>query len=374
MSVNDGTLALRLVEERYQAIFRNTSAGMVLGFPDGSLIEVNPAFCRFLGYGEEELLQLTVEEITHPDDRDIFRGQREAAQNGKVSSYTYEKRFLRKDGSTVWGQVSGNWSYDTDGSPVYLAGLIQDITGRKRMEEEIALLNSDLASHATELEAVNRELEAFNFSVSHDLCSPLTGIHGYCQLLLDLCGDRLGDQGSGFVREIYKAAENMDELITTMLNFSHLARSAMTPEPVDLTGMAKTVAAKLKMTEPQREVTITVADGIKGEGDAKLLRVVLENLLGNAWKYTGRQETAVIEFGAMEIGGSPAFFVRDNGPGFDMAHSDRLFSPFQRLPGARGFAGHGIGLATVQRIIQRHGGRVWAEGAPGQGAAFYFTL
>ncbi|MBI1920844.1 MAG: PocR ligand-binding domain-containing protein [Geobacter sp.] len=249
-----------------------------------------------------------------------------------------------------------------------------EITGRKRMEEEIEILNTDLAARACELEQANRELEAFGYTVSHDLRSPLTGIQGYCQVLLELCGDRLGEDGAGYIREISKSAEKMDDLITTMLDFSRLSRCAITREEVDLTAIAKTLAAQLRMNEPERNATFAIAEGAKTAGDPKLLRVVLENLIGNAWKYTSRQDDTLIELGKVAVNGSMAFFVRDNGPGFDMAQADKLFSPFLRLPGAAGFSGHGIGLATVQRIIQHHGGRVWGEGEPGKGATFYFTV
>ena len=166
----------------------------------------------------------------------------------------------------------------------------------------------------------------------------------------------------------------MNRLIDALLNFSRLTRVEPRRETVDLSGMAQEVAAELTLTEPARRVTFRIAEGITVNGDANLLRVVLENLLGNAWKYTGMREEAVIEFGVTEIDGKPACFVRDNGPGFDMADAEKLFIPFQRLPGAEEFRGHGIGLATVERIIRRHGGRVWAEGEPGKGATFYFTF
>jgi light-regulated signal transduction histidine kinase (bacteriophytochrome) len=166
----------------------------------------------------------------------------------------------------------------------------------------------------------------------------------------------------------------MNSLIDTLLKFSHLAQVEIKRETVDLSGLVQFIASGLKLTEPQRTATFIVAQGVACYGDADLLRVVLENLLGNAWKYTARNKDAVIEFGATEMAGVTAYFVRDNGAGFDMAHADKLFVPFQRLPGATRFKGHGIGLATVHRIIKRHGGRVWAKGEPGKGATFYFSL
>ena len=166
----------------------------------------------------------------------------------------------------------------------------------------------------------------------------------------------------------------MDQLIESLLDFSRLSRSSMNIEPVDLTLLAHAVAAFLKANEPHRQVKFNIAPGVTGQGDARLLRRVVENLIGNAWKFTGRQQAALIEFGGVELNGMPAFFVRDDGPGFDMAEADRLFAPFHRLHSRDEFAGHGIGLSTVRRIIQRHGGRTWAEATPGKGATFFFSL
>jgi light-regulated signal transduction histidine kinase (bacteriophytochrome) len=252
---------------------------------------------------------------------------------------------------------------------------VRDITARKRAEQEIETLNTHLASHVTGLEAANRELEAFNFTVSHDLRSPLTGICGYSYLLQEQFSERLGEQCLGYVRVINSAAVKMGQLIDTLLGFSRLSRCEVKREETDLTAITKGVAAQLRMADPSRQVRFAIAEGVKATGDANLLSVVMENLIGNAWKYTARQESTLIEFGLDETNASPAYFVRDNGPGFDMAHADRLFRPFQRLPGTTEFAtGHGIGLATVQRIVERHGGSTWACGEPGKGATFYFTL
>lgn len=369
---NRAESALRESEDKFARAFRATPSVLVIStMEEGTYIEVNESFERALGYSREEAigrtsLELNIWETPEARARFIQKHQEEGAVRG------FEANFRRKSGEILVGLLSSE-IIEIKGEKRLLI-LVSDITERKRMEQEIEALNTGLASYAAELEAVNRDLEAFNYAVSHDLRSPLTAISGYSQVLLTLGGDRLGEQCRDFVREICRAAEDMNELITSMLEFSRLSRSAITRETVDLTGLAKTVAAQLKMREPQRNAVFTIAEGIPAEGDAKLLKVVLENLIGNAWKYTGRQETAAIEFGIRETGGSPVYFVRDNGPGFDMAHADRLFTPFQRLPGAAGFAGHGIGLATVKRIIECHSGRIWAEGEPGKGASFYFTF
>jgi len=240
--------------------------------------------------------------------------------------------------------------------------------------KELERVNTELASHAAELEAANVELEAFNYTVSHDLRGPLTIINGYCEVLRVLRNDRLDEESKGYLEEIASGSLKMGGLIDTLLRFSRLSHANIKEEAVDLSRLAGEIANDLRMTEPRRAATVTVAPGLKASGDRELLRLALENLLGNAWKYTGNLDETRIEFGVTEHGGKPAFFVRDNGEGFDMADAEKLFVPFQRLHDAGEFKGHGIGLATVQRIIQRHGGRVWAEGKPGEGATFYFTL
>jgi PAS domain S-box-containing protein len=270
---------------------------------------------------------------------------------------------------------------DSEGRMVGVVHVARDITERKRTEMEIARLNADLAARAAELEAANhelgeanRELEAFNYTVAHDLRQPLNTVSSYCQVIGELCGVRLDEQCRDFLRQTYEGTLRMNQLIEALLNFSRMARVELRREQVDLSATAKAVAQELKLTEPGRRVTFLIAEGIAVEGDGGLLRIVLTNLIGNAWKYTGMREEATIEFGTVEIDGDPACFVRDNGPGFDMADADKLFTPFQRLPGVEGYRGFGIGLATVERVIRRHDGRIWAEGEPGKGATFYFTL
>jgi light-regulated signal transduction histidine kinase (bacteriophytochrome) len=224
------------------------------------------------------------------------------------------------------------------------------------------------------LEAANIELEAFNYMVAHDLRNPLNTIGGYSQVIKQVCGDKLDVECKGYIQQIYETTMRMDKLIGTLLNFSHLLRVDLCQDTVDLSEMAHEVAASLKISEPDRRVMYRIKEGIKVKGDANLLRIVLDNLIGNAWKYSGNREGTVIEFGMKEIEGKPALFVHDNGHGFDMAKAEKLFLPYQRLPGRDEFKGHGIGLSTVERIIRRHGGRVWAESEPGKGATFYFTL
>jgi signal transduction histidine kinase len=223
-------------------------------------------------------------------------------------------------------------------------------------------------------EALNQELEAFSYSVSHDLRSPLRAIDGFSLAVLEDCGDKLDAEGKASLERVRNATQRMGRLIDDLLELARVSRAPMQLEPVDLSAMTATVIAELREAEPARDVTVTIAPALATRGDPRLVRVLLDNLLGNAFKFTAKRERATIEVGTMADGGDRAFFVRDNGAGFDPAHAERMFGAFQRLHDAREFAGTGIGLATVQRIVRRHGGRVWAVGEPGKGATFSFTL
>jgi len=251
---------------------------------------------------------------------------------------------------------------------------IEDITERKLAEEEIKGLSLSLVSRAADLEDANRELAAFNYTVSHDLRQPLNSISSACQVIGLLERNNLKEESKEYLRMAIDGVMDMSALIRTLLSFSNSAHSELYRTTVDLGKIAKVIAAALRLTEPKRQVTFKIADGVMANCDPELLKVVLENFLGNAWKYTGGLREAVIEFGSAEIAGATTFFIRDNGPGFSMADAEELFIPFKRLPGTAEFTGHGIGLATADRIIRRHGGKVWAEGVPGKGATFYFTV
>lgn len=249
---------------------------------------------------------------------------------------------------------------------------------RRRAESELRQLNAQLedrvAERTAELKAANQELESFAYSVSHDLRAPLRTVDGFSQALVEDCGDLVGEDGKDYIRRIRGAARNMGSLIEDLLRLSRVMRQEIRREQVDLTAMGRSVLAELQREQPERDVRITVADGLTAYGDERLLRLVLLNLLSNALKFTSRTPQPEITFGAEKHDGRPVFFVRDNGAGFDMAYADKLFVPFQRLHLSTEFDGTGVGLATVQRVIQRHGGRVWAEGKIGHGATFYFTL
>ncbi len=260
---------------------------------------------------------------------------------------------------------------------------VEDITERKKTELEVRSLNSELKKNVLLLEAANRELESFAYSVSHDLRAPLRSIDGFAYAILEEYADRLDNTGQGYLQRVRAAAAKMGQLIDALLNLSRLTCGEINRSAVDLSTLARSLADDLKNSDPRRNVRFDIADNMVAGGDPVMLHAALENLLRNAWKFTGKRDTACIEFGMSEHetryaksenGSGTVYFVRDNGAGFDMVHAKKLFTAFQRLHPMEDYPGIGIGLATVQRIIHRHGGEIWAEGEVGKGATFYFTL
>ncbi|WP_332993135.1 sensor histidine kinase [Scytonema sp. PRP1] len=256
-----------------------------------------------------------------------------------------------------------------------LADLQAEVQERQQAEQAVQSLNQGLQRAIIELQAVNKELEAFSYSVSHDLRAPLRSIDGFSQALLEDCHDQLNANGQDYLRRIRAATQRMGQLIDDLLNLSRVTRSEMYLEPVDLSLLASSICTELQQSQPERQVEFVIQTGLLAQGDIRLLRVLLVNLLNNAWKFTSKHTQARIEFRVSKSeSGVPVYFVRDDGAGFDMTYTHKLFGPFQRLHNMRDFPGNGIGLATVQRIVHRHGGRVWAEGEVERGATFYFTL
>jgi signal transduction histidine kinase len=249
--------------------------------------------------------------------------------------------------------------------------VLQEQARRRKIQTE---LEDRVRQRTAQLEAANKELESFSYSVSHDLLAPLRAIDGFSRILIEDYSERLDPEGRAALERVRAASQRMGTLIDDLLKLSRVSRSELNLGPVNLSTLAVEVVSELREAEPGREVDISIAPNLIVEGDAQLLRIMLENLLNNAWKFTRRRAGGQIEFGAKPAGDGDIFFVRDNGAGFDMAYADKLFGAFQRLHSTKEFPGNGIGLATVQRILHRHEGRVWAESTLGQGAVFHFTF
>jgi light-regulated signal transduction histidine kinase (bacteriophytochrome) len=265
----------------------------------------------------------------------------------------------------------GRIEYQNEELSSHATELTQRVTERTHELEE---RNEALRRNAAELLAANQELDAFAYSVSHDLRAPLRSIDGFSHVLLEDHAARLDDAGRDALQRVRAATQRMGTLIDDLLKLARVTRAEMRSEVVDLSGMAREIVTELQRSTPERNVESVIAPQLTARGDTRLLRVALENLLRNSWKYTAKQPRPRIEFGLVEANGGRAFVVRDNGAGFDMKYADKLFGVFQRLHSPAEFEGTGVGLATVRRIITRHGGRTWAEGAVDQGATFYFTL
>lgn len=364
--------ALRESEEKFSKAFSSSpEAFFITRLKDGIITEVNESCTHFTGYTREEMVGHVGDELNlWVYDEERTRMLQSIEEQGRV--YKQEIHSRMKSGEIRVGLFSAEM-LNIGGEPGFIFS-ITDITERKKAEENLKQTLATLEKSSAQLAATNKELEAFSYSVSHDLRSPLRSIDGFSQALLEDYYDKLDETGQDYLHRLRGASQKMGELIDGLLKLSRLTRSEMRPEMVDLSALASEIAARLHETQPERRVEFIISRGLTANGDRQLLRVLLENLLGNAWKFTLKSPQARIEFGKSRNGDKKTYYVRDNGIGFDMTYADKLFGAFQRLHEETEFPGTGIGLATVQRVINRHGGTVWAEGDPGKGATFYFTL
>ncbi len=359
---------LRESEERFRLLAENAE-DIIFRYqlkPNPGFDYVSPSVTAVTGYTPEEHYadpKIGLKTV-HPDDRHLIYDVVYAPES---FSGPLTLRFRRKSGELIWVEQHNKPIYDAEGDLVAIEGVARDVTERKLAEKELQRRTEELAH-------INAELEQFAYSVSHDLRAPLRSVDGFSQILLEDYAPELDEEGEDYLRRVRAASQRMGELIDNLLNLSRLTRGSMRKEAVDLSALAKAFVDELRESRPERRVEFVVEEGLLVDGDRQLLRVALNHLLDNAWKFTAKQPRAKIEFGTVQHDGEPAYFVRDDGAGFDMAYADNLFGPFQRLHSVTEFEGAGIGLAAVQRVIHRHGGRVWAEGAVGDGATFYFTL
>jgi len=360
-----------------EAVINSIPGLLYLYDETGHLIQWNKQHEELTGYSGEEIKDRYILDWfggIEPDTSSIKKGMADVMAKGYG---TAEARLTTKDGNSIPMYFTGV-KLNISGRD-HLLGIGTDITERKKAEKELEKYREHLEELVRErtikLEASNKELEAFSYSASHDLRAPLRSIEGFSQALLEDYRDKLDIQGKDYLTRIKTATRRMADLIEDMMQLSRITRMEMNIEKVNLTLIARSVMSELQKSQPQRQVEISIADSLEDTADLRLMRIVLDNLLSNAWKFTEKQAKAKIEFGLWKTEGSvKAYFIRDNGAGFDMAYSDKLFAPFQRLHVDDEFPGTGIGLATVRRIINRHGGKVWAEGEIDKGASFYFSI
>ncbi|HYL63434.1 MAG TPA: PAS domain S-box protein [Candidatus Methylomirabilis sp.] len=365
----------RREEGKFRALLEAAPDAMIIVDQKGCIQLVNAQVEAVFGYAKSELLGQSVEILVPERFQGKHQGHRQnffRAPKTREMGAGLELYGVRKDRTEFPVEISLSPFKDVHGLVVTAA--IRDISNRKKAEAQLDQQRMELIRSNAELNAANRELEAFSYSVSHDLRAPLRSIDGFSLALLEDYSDKLDAEGKKNLERVRVATQRMGILIDDLLSLSRVTRSAMKLERIDLSVVASDVADKLKESQPGRRIYLRIQEGLEATGDAHLLRIALENLLDNAWKFTAKRPSAHIEFGESRDNGSTAYFVRDDGAGFDATYAERLFGAFQRLHSASEFPGTGIGLATVQRIIHRHGGRIWAKGVAGQGATFYFTL
>jgi PAS domain S-box-containing protein len=369
--------ALRESEEKYKRLFEKSPSGIALVDTEGVVREANPGLLKLLGIGRDDLVGNPFRQLLPGFGLDLLQHAGDFRKRLAGQPAAPEVTFRGPDGRQTTIDVQSS-VVESGGKISGVMFLVTDVTARKRAEAELAKhrehLEELVRDRTADLEVANRELEAFSYSVSHDLRAPLRAIDGFTQILLADCGPQLDAEARGHLGEVSAAARQMAELIDDLLNLARIARLPLERKPVNLSELARTIAGEFREAEPARQVKFVIQDGITAQADPALAGMVLRNLLGNAWKFTSRHETARIEFGETRVGGERVWFVRDDGAGFEMAYVSQLFAPFHRLHTEHDFPGSGIGLAIVHRIVQRHGGRVWIEADVDKGATCRFTM
>lgn len=365
---------LRESEEKFRSAVENSAIGIALVSLEGRWLKVNRALLDIVGYTEDELLQVDFQRITHPEDLAGDLTLMYELEDGMRTTYQIDKRYLHKDGRIVWVQLNVSLVRDHENKPLYYISQIQDITERKHFQQELMKTNASLASRTQKLEALNAELEAFTYSVSHDLRAPLRSIGGYSQILEEDYYNAVDAEGKKVIQAIVRNARKMGRLIDDLLEFSRLGRKEMGKGLLDMRVVVEPLLRDMIAAEKERQITFMVHPLEIVAVDFHMIKLVWSNLISNALKYTRNEAIAHIEIGCYPTDTEVCFYIRDNGIGFNMDYVDKLYGVFQRLHRMEEFEGTGVGLALVKRVIDRHGGRVWAEGKENDGAVFYFSI
>ncbi len=356
-------------EEEYKTILRTAMDGFWITDMQGRFLEVNDAYCDLIGYTRDELLNMNIKDVEAVEKpEETAQHIRHIMESG---GDRFETRHRCKSGRIVDIEVSVNYINVGGGR---LVVFLRDVTERKQTSEEIRKINEDLERRTLELEAANKELEAFSYSVSHDLRTPLVAVGSLTRILMERYSSQFGDKGKEFLGAILGETEQMGHLIDDLLALSCSGRQALQLSDIDMNDLARSVVEELKLLETGRTLQLNLRPLPAAHGDQKMIRQVLTNLLSNAMKFTRPKPEAVIEIGGKAEDRETTYYIKDNGVGFDLADANKLFKVFERLHPSEEFEGTGVGLAIVWRVIQRHGGRVWAEGNKNEGATFYFSL
>lgn len=379
--VHELNLEIRKTEEKFKIIFDTANVGKSIIWLDGTIF-ANKKFCEMLGYSEEELKRKTWQEVVPAEQTVPMHLLMQRLLSGEISSTRFEQRYVRKDGSMIWADVSIAIFRDDQNEPQYFITTMVDITKQKEAELQIKSMNEELEARVrdrtAQLEAAYKEMEAFAYSASHDLRSPLRSVTSYSELLAQSSEGTLTSESQHYLQRIRHAADKMTSLIDSLLKLSRLSSKEMIYEKFNISELVHNAVNELEESIKERYVEFHIQPGMPYiKADRDLIYILFQNLLGNAVKYTSQKEKAVIEVGCSDLVGdskSPIFFVKDNGAGFDMKYADKIFMPFQRLHTDAEFPGIGIGLSVVQRIVIKHGGRIWFEAEPEKGATFFFTL
>ena len=366
-------IALRDSEERFRAIFEQAAVGIAKTALCGQFMRVNPGFCQIVRYAESELLQKNWQAITHPDDIEADREYVRALLSGNIQTFSLEKRLVCKDRAVRWANVTVSAMRDAKGTPQYLICAIEDISERKLVQELLQASLDTQTRYAQELTRSNAELEQFSYVASHDLQAPLSTIAGYAQLLEKRCHNQLDAQGNKFIRNIVNSCGRMQALIDDLLEYSRVGRSEKPFDVIDCNLVFEDACANLQLAIRQDQASVTRGDLPRVRGDSFQLLQLFQNLIGNAIKYRS-SEAPMVRVSASRQGDSWVFSVQDNGIGIAEQYHPRIFQLFQRLHSEKQYSGTGIGLAICQRIVERHGGRLWLESEPDRGSTFYFSI